>query len=225
MVGEIATRHALSKDVIAGVSERSGGVPLFVEEVTRLLLERGEAGRRAGDPADAATIARRPPRPARRRARDRADRRGAWARLLARAAASGGGTGGAGAARRARQARRRRAAVRRRRLAARELSLQARADPGRRLRQPVEEPPPDAAPPCGRGPARLARTGGRGARASFHASRPDRARDRMVGQSRRPGFAPLRLRRRRSRISARRSRWPTRRQERRQTLPLPRISG
>ena len=44
MVGEIATRHALSKDVIAGVSERSGGVPLFVEEVTRLVLERGEAG-------------------------------------------------------------------------------------------------------------------------------------------------------------------------------------
>jgi class 3 adenylate cyclase len=44
MVGEIATLHALSKDVIAGVSERSGGVPLFVEEVTRLLLERGEQG-------------------------------------------------------------------------------------------------------------------------------------------------------------------------------------
>src|SRR5271163_100082 len=44
MVGEIAARHALSKDVIAGVSERSGGVPLFVEEVTRLLLERGEQG-------------------------------------------------------------------------------------------------------------------------------------------------------------------------------------
>ncbi|MFZ2108997.1 MAG: AAA family ATPase, partial [Roseiarcus sp.] len=44
MIGEIATRHALSKDVIAGVSERSGGAPLFVEEVTRLLLERGEHG-------------------------------------------------------------------------------------------------------------------------------------------------------------------------------------
>jgi class 3 adenylate cyclase/predicted ATPase len=44
MIGEIAVRHALSKDVIAGVSERSGGVPLFVEEVTRLLLERGEHG-------------------------------------------------------------------------------------------------------------------------------------------------------------------------------------
>ena len=45
-------------------------------------------GRRAGDPADAATVARRPSRPARPRARDRADRRGARARLLARAAAS-----------------------------------------------------------------------------------------------------------------------------------------
>jgi predicted ATPase len=27
-----------------GVTERTGGVPLFVEEVTRLLLERGEQG-------------------------------------------------------------------------------------------------------------------------------------------------------------------------------------
>jgi class 3 adenylate cyclase/predicted ATPase len=44
MVGEIASRHALPKDVIDGVSERTGGVPLFVEEVTRLLLERGVEG-------------------------------------------------------------------------------------------------------------------------------------------------------------------------------------
>ena len=44
MVAEISMRHALSKDVIEGVSERTGGVPLFVEEVTRLLLERGEQG-------------------------------------------------------------------------------------------------------------------------------------------------------------------------------------
>ena len=44
MVGEIAARHALPLDVIEGVTERTGGVPLFVEEVTRLLLERGEAG-------------------------------------------------------------------------------------------------------------------------------------------------------------------------------------
>ena len=44
MVGGLAARHALSKEVVEGVSERTGGVPLFVEEVTRLLLERGEAG-------------------------------------------------------------------------------------------------------------------------------------------------------------------------------------
>jgi class 3 adenylate cyclase/predicted ATPase len=44
MVGEIASRHELSREVVEGVSERTGGVPLFVEEVTRLLLERGEAG-------------------------------------------------------------------------------------------------------------------------------------------------------------------------------------
>ena len=39
-----SARHALSKEVIEGVSERTGGVPLFVEEVTRLLVERGEQG-------------------------------------------------------------------------------------------------------------------------------------------------------------------------------------
>jgi predicted ATPase len=44
MVGELASRHALSKEVIDSVSDRTGGVPLFVEEVTRLLLERGEQG-------------------------------------------------------------------------------------------------------------------------------------------------------------------------------------
>jgi predicted ATPase len=44
MVGGIASLHALSNDVIEGVSQRTGGVPLFIEEVTRLLLERGEQG-------------------------------------------------------------------------------------------------------------------------------------------------------------------------------------
>jgi class 3 adenylate cyclase/predicted ATPase len=42
MVGELAARHALPKEVIDGVTERTGGVPLFIEEVTRLVLERGE---------------------------------------------------------------------------------------------------------------------------------------------------------------------------------------
>ena len=44
MVGEISARHALSKDLVDEVSKRTGGVPLFVEEVTRLLVERGEQG-------------------------------------------------------------------------------------------------------------------------------------------------------------------------------------
>ena len=44
MVAEVASQCALSPEVIKGISERAGGVPLFVEEVTRLLLERGEAG-------------------------------------------------------------------------------------------------------------------------------------------------------------------------------------
>src|SRR5262249_45785132 len=44
MVGELAARHALPKEIIDGVTERTGGVPLFIEEVTRLLLERGDQG-------------------------------------------------------------------------------------------------------------------------------------------------------------------------------------
>ena len=44
MVAELSARHALPGDVIDGVAARTGGVPLFVEEVTRLLLERGEHG-------------------------------------------------------------------------------------------------------------------------------------------------------------------------------------
>jgi class 3 adenylate cyclase/predicted ATPase len=44
MIAELAARHALPPEVVKGVTERTGGVPLFVEEVTRLLLERGEHG-------------------------------------------------------------------------------------------------------------------------------------------------------------------------------------
>jgi predicted ATPase len=44
MVRELAAHHALSKELVEGVTERTGGVPLFVEEVTRLLLGRSEPG-------------------------------------------------------------------------------------------------------------------------------------------------------------------------------------
>ena len=44
MVGELSARHTLPKEVVEGVTDRTGGVPLFIEEVTRLLLDRGERG-------------------------------------------------------------------------------------------------------------------------------------------------------------------------------------
>jgi class 3 adenylate cyclase/tetratricopeptide (TPR) repeat protein len=44
MVAELSVRHALPTDTVEDVASRTGGVPLFVEEVTRLLLERGEQG-------------------------------------------------------------------------------------------------------------------------------------------------------------------------------------
>src|SRR5579871_411264 len=44
MIAELISERTLSADVIKRMSERAGGVPLFIEEVTRLILERGEAG-------------------------------------------------------------------------------------------------------------------------------------------------------------------------------------
>jgi predicted ATPase len=50
MVAELSARHALAKEVVEDVAARTGGVPLFIEEVTRLLLERGEQGGIQGIP-------------------------------------------------------------------------------------------------------------------------------------------------------------------------------
>jgi predicted ATPase len=48
MVAELSARHALPKQIVDGVTERTGGVPLFVEEVTR--APRSKAGSRRGSP-------------------------------------------------------------------------------------------------------------------------------------------------------------------------------
>jgi class 3 adenylate cyclase/predicted ATPase len=42
MVGKLAAGHAPPNEVVDGLTERTGGVPLFVEELTRFWLERGE---------------------------------------------------------------------------------------------------------------------------------------------------------------------------------------
>jgi class 3 adenylate cyclase/tetratricopeptide (TPR) repeat protein len=42
MVDALASGGSLTRNIVDYVSERTGGVPLFVEEVTRLILERGE---------------------------------------------------------------------------------------------------------------------------------------------------------------------------------------
>jgi tetratricopeptide (TPR) repeat protein len=44
MIAELSARHALPREVVDNVATRTGGVPLFVEEVTRLLLEQGDKG-------------------------------------------------------------------------------------------------------------------------------------------------------------------------------------
>src|SRR5262252_5792024 len=44
MIAELSARHALPHEVVDNVAARTGGVPLFVEEVTRLLLERRDKG-------------------------------------------------------------------------------------------------------------------------------------------------------------------------------------
>ena len=153
-------------------------------------------GRRAGDPADVAAVARRPARSARTGSGDRADRRRARPRLPARAPPGGrrrrGGraSAGPGAARRGRHS------FRRRRGAAGDLPLPARADPGRGVREPAEEPPAGAAPARRRIVARRPRARGGGAggdRETFHRSGARRPGRRMVGQGGRPGVAPLGL--------------------------------
>ena len=55
MVAQVAARTALSEETIAAMVERTGGVPLFVEELTRAVLESGDAqAHGARDPGDVA---------------------------------------------------------------------------------------------------------------------------------------------------------------------------
>jgi class 3 adenylate cyclase len=153
MVGEISVRHALSKEVIDGINERTGGVPLFVEEVTRLLVERGEQGGvQAIPPTLQQSLAARLDRlgPAREVAQIGAVLGRDFAYALLRDVAELDEPALQVAIR---SPCRRRSSLCRGRAAAGQLSLQARADSGRRLRKPAQEPSAAAAPPrCGSAP-------------------------------------------------------------------------
>ena len=155
MVGELAARHALSTEVVEGVSERTGGVPLSVEEVTRLLLERGEAAacKRSRRPFSNCCRAT---SPAWRSARSRPNRGRLGPRFYLYPVACGRRDRRLRSPVGARQTRRRGPPHRRGRRIARKLSLQARTDPGRGPRQPAQEPPPGAAPPRRANPGRTA---------------------------------------------------------------------
>ena len=77
-----SARHALPHDVMEDVAARTGGVPLFVEEVTRLLLERRRARRHPRHPADTTAIVDSAARPPWVSTRGCPDRGGHWARFL-----------------------------------------------------------------------------------------------------------------------------------------------
>ena len=193
MVRELSARHALPRDIVEGVSERTGGVPLFVEEVTRLLLERGEqGGAQAIPPTLQQSLAARLDRlgSARETAQIGAvlGRGFSYALLQSVAGLDEGALqsalerlaeadilfvegDGAQATYRFKHA----------------LIQDAAYDSLLKSRRQALH-----APRC-RNPARkrIART--RGDRPSFHPSRPRRSGDRMVGQGGRPGAAPLGL--------------------------------
>jgi hypothetical protein len=266
MIGELASRHALSKDVVQGVSERTAGVPLFVEEVTRLLLEKGEQGGaqtipptlqlslaarldRLGEAREIAQIGavlgrgfsyallaavaalddRGLPPPPRSRAvplpRSAGEERGAagW-RILPRIAGEGDHAehGGGGYADPAIQSALQRLVDADIQFVER-LPSQANYRFKHALIQDAsQEPPAGAAPPrCRNSCQRTRKRGGRAGsdRPSFHSSRPRRRRHRMVGQGGRPGLAF----KRRSPVSARRSKLRIGRPAGRQRIP--RASG
>ena len=175
MVGEIASRHALSDEMIDGVGERTGGVPLFVEEVTRLLLERNvQSGTQAIPPTLQQSLAARLDRLG--EAREVAQigavlGRNFSYRLLSDVSSTAAGfdelrlQAGAGSAHG------RRPPVRRWRASDHCLPFQAHFDSGRSLREPSQEPPPGATPPRCRRITRRERRA-RSDCPSFHRGRP-----------------------------------------------------
>ncbi len=148
LVEQIAGGKALPDEVVAQIVDRADGVPLFVEELTKSVLESGllheENDRyvldvRAAairDPDELARLADGAARPPGVGAAGGADRRRDWTRVLIRVAARGIPPSRRRAASRYDPPRRLRAGLPARHAAQRGLQLQACAGPGRGAWQP-----------------------------------------------------------------------------------------
>src|SRR5262249_10750932 len=157
-LAEHVAGRPLPPEVTAQIVAKTDGVPLFVEELTKAVLESGllvagPQGWRLGGPLPAfchsgnvAGFIGGASRPAGTGQGDRADRRRDRPRILLPAAARGRRPRRAGVARGIGAAPRGGIAVPLGRAARCALHLQARAGPGHRLRNPAQEPAPDPAP-------------------------------------------------------------------------------
>ena len=166
LVERVAGGRKLPAEVLAQIIAKTDGVPLFVEELTKNVLEFGplDRGGRLLPPRRPAAAARHPldlagfadgaPRPARGGEGDRADRRGDRAGIFLPAAPCRRRPRRTDLARRALPVGGRRAGVPPRDPARGELQLQARAGAGHGLPEPAQEPPADPAPEDRRDAAR-----------------------------------------------------------------------
>ena len=164
MVEAIATGLALPAAVKDQIVAKTDGVPLFVEELTKTLLEfrgletRGRTIRTDcsagadGNSGYASGLADGAARPARLSQRCRAGRGRDWPRVLLRTVGGRRGPARGRAAACARSAGAVGAGVPARRRANHELPLQARAGPRRGLREPAAQPPATAPCPDRSGP-------------------------------------------------------------------------
>ena len=198
MIDRLVGTRSLPANIRRDIIERSDGIPLFVEEMTKAVLEteserRSAADRRchsvahAGRPGKLACVADGPTRPARSRQGGGADRGGDRARVLAFARSRSGRQTGAGIGIGAHASHCRRSAVQPRRGAARELCVQARAGAGRSLRHVAARTETRAPRPhsrnAGEPVCRDSRASTRTARASLLRGRADREGGKPVGQS------------------------------------------
>ncbi|MGL3209278.1 adenylate/guanylate cyclase domain-containing protein [Bradyrhizobium sp. BR 1433] len=209
LIEQVTVGRLLPGEMMAQIIERTDGVPLFVEELTKMVMESGllveKAGRYRLDnplpplaiPATLQELADGTARPAGAGQGGGADRRRDRPRVLICAAAQRGRARRSDACRGACPARRGRAAAAPGRAAGRKLQLQARVGPGSGLRELAQEPPAIASQAYRRCVARQVCRDGRdragSRRLPFHRGRARRDRAGVVAQGRSAGAEALGL--------------------------------